>query len=59
VTVAQDVAPEALDAVFADLAGFEARFAVGGFTLFEHGPDGRWHARHDYLLGGTGALPPA
>jgi 2'-5' RNA ligase len=59
VTVAQDVAPEQLDAVFADLAGFEARFRVGGFTLFEHGPDGKWHARCDYLLGGTGGLPPA
>ena len=59
VTVAQDVAPEQLDAVFADLAGFEARFAVRGFTLFEHGPDGQWHPRHDYLLSGTGPLPPA
>jgi 2'-5' RNA ligase len=59
VTVAQDVAADQLDGVFADLAGFEARFAVGGFTLFEHGPDGKWHARCDYRLGGTGALPPA
>jgi 2'-5' RNA ligase len=59
VTVAQDVAPERLDAVFADLAGFEARFNVAGFTLFEHGPDGKWQPRCDYRLGGTGGLPPA
>jgi hypothetical protein len=53
------VAPERLDAVFADLAGFEARFDVAGFTLFEHGPDGKWQPRCDYRLGGTGGLPPA
>lgn len=52
VTVAHDVSPEQLDAVFADLAGFEARFPVGGFTLFEHGDDGRWRARQDYPLAG-------
>jgi 2'-5' RNA ligase len=59
VTVAQEVAPEHLDAAFADLAGFEARFDVGGFTLFEHGPDGRWHPRRDYRLAGNGPLPSA
>jgi 2'-5' RNA ligase len=55
VTVAQDVAPEALDAVHADLAGFEAEFEVTGFTLFAHGGgDGPWRPRprRDYLLGG-------
>ena len=51
VTVAQDVAPEQLDAVFADLARFEAQFPVDGFTLFEHGSDGRWHPHRDYPLG--------
>jgi 2'-5' RNA ligase len=53
VTVAQDVAAEQLDAVFADLAGFEARFLVAAFTLFEH-DGGRWLARREYLLAGTG-----
>lgn len=55
VTVAQDVAPEAMDAVLADLAGFEAEFEVTGFTLFAHGGDeGPWRPlpRRDYLLGG-------
>ena len=42
VTVAQDVAPDALDAVYAELAGFEARFQVASFTLFEHDDGGRW-----------------
>lgn len=50
VTVAQDVPPEALDAVFEDLAGFEARFTVDCFTLFEHEAEGRWRARRDFPL---------
>jgi 2'-5' RNA ligase len=54
VTVAQDVPPAQLDAAFHDLAGFEARFAVDGFTLFEHGSDGRWRPQRDYVLGGSG-----
>jgi 2'-5' RNA ligase len=59
VTVAQEVPTEALDAVFADLADFEAKFTVGGFTLFEHGPDGRWRPQREYCLGGGEAPPPA
>jgi 2'-5' RNA ligase len=52
VTVAQDVPPPQLDLAFRDLAGFEARFPVEGFTLFEHGSDGRWRPHRDYVLGG-------
>ncbi|GIF10923.1 2'-5' RNA ligase family protein [Actinoplanes teichomyceticus] len=52
VTVAQDVAPEALDAVFDDLAGFSARFPVSSFTLFSHGGEGPWRPRRDFPLGG-------
>jgi 2'-5' RNA ligase len=52
VTVAQDVPPEALDAVFEDLAGFSARFDVTSFTLFSHGGDGPWRPRRDFPLGG-------
>jgi 2'-5' RNA ligase len=58
VTVAQDVTPEQLDAVFADLADFEAQFPVDGFTLFEHGSDGRWHPHRDYALTGFSAIDP-
>ncbi|GID94411.1 2'-5' RNA ligase family protein [Amorphoplanes digitatis] len=52
VTVAQDVASDALDAVFEELAGFSARFDVGSFTLFTHGGEGPWQRRRDYPLGG-------
>lgn len=58
VTVAQDVAPEALDEVFADLADFEAKFQVTGFTLFDHGPDERWRPHREYHLGAGQAPPP-
>ncbi|WP_213452970.1 2'-5' RNA ligase family protein [Rhizomonospora bruguierae] len=52
VTVAQDVPPAALDAVFDELADFSARFRVDGFTLFLHGGDGRWQPRRDFKLAG-------
>jgi 2'-5' RNA ligase len=53
VTVAQDVPAEVLDEVYDDLAGFSARFRVDRFTLFEHGGDGRWKPRRDFLLEGA------
>lgn len=59
VTVAHDVASEALDEVFGDLANFDAKFTVAGFTLFEHGPDGRWRPQREYRLGDGAAPPPA
>jgi 2'-5' RNA ligase len=52
ITVAHDVPTAALDAVFEDLAGFEARFGVDGFTLFEHEAGGRWRARREFSLRG-------
>ncbi|HET6212523.1 MAG TPA: 2'-5' RNA ligase family protein [Micromonosporaceae bacterium] len=52
VTVAQDVPTEALDAVYEDLAGFEARFLVDGFRLFEHEAEGPWRLRQDFRLAG-------
>lgn len=56
VTVAQDVPANVLDEVYDDLAAFSARFRVDRFTLFEHGGDGRWKPRRDFLLEGT-SLP--
>jgi 2'-5' RNA ligase len=50
VTVAHDVPDPALDAVFDELAGFEARFPVEGFTLYEHGADGHWHPQRHFPL---------
>ncbi|MFJ6195106.1 2'-5' RNA ligase family protein [Micromonospora sp. NPDC092111] len=52
VTVAQDVAPEALDRVYEDLADFSAMFEVGAFTLFSHSGQTRWQPRRDFRLGG-------
>jgi 2'-5' RNA ligase len=52
VTVAQDVSPAALDAVFEELGDFSARFPVTSFTLFSHGGEGPWRPRRDFPLGG-------
>ncbi|UWP83636.1 2'-5' RNA ligase family protein [Dactylosporangium fulvum] len=50
VTVAHDVASDQLDAAFAELTGYEASFAVDGFTLFEHDDGGRWRPYAEYRL---------
>ncbi|MBQ0892840.1 2'-5' RNA ligase family protein [Micromonospora sp. U56] len=52
VTVAQDVAPEALDRAYEDLADFSAMFEVDSFTLFSHSGATRWQPRRDFRLGG-------
>ncbi|MEO6822116.1 MAG: 2'-5' RNA ligase family protein [Candidatus Nanopelagicales bacterium] len=59
VTLAHDVTDDALDRVYHELSGFEARFAVDSFRLYEHDPltaarpDGgrRWHPVADLSLG--------
>jgi 2'-5' RNA ligase len=56
VTVAHDLGPEVLDHAFDVLAGYEARFTVWGFTLFEQGPDQVWRPQRDYPFG-AGGLP--
>ena len=58
VTVAQDVAEEALEEGFLALAGFEARFPVWGFTLFEEGPDKMWRPQRDFPFGRDLPGPP-
>jgi 2'-5' RNA ligase len=50
VTIAHDVPPAQLDVAFASLADFEASFAVGAFTLFEHDAGGRWRPYAEYRL---------
>ena len=57
VTVGQDVTAEALDAVYADLAAFEADFTVEGFTLFEHDDGGHWRPYRHYSLSGIASRP--
>ncbi|MDX6273727.1 MAG: hypothetical protein QOJ92_937 [Frankiales bacterium] len=51
VTVAHDVAEEALDRAFTELADYEARFPVWGFSLYEHGADGVWRPQRDFPFG--------
>ncbi len=50
VTVAHDVPTDALDMVFDELASFEARFPIDGFTLYEHGAGGLWQPRRRFPL---------
>ena len=50
-TVAHHVPEEALDRAYDELATYEARFSVWGFSLYEHGPDGVWRPQRDYVLG--------
>jgi 2'-5' RNA ligase len=51
VTVAHDIADEALSHAFDKLAQFEARFSVLGFSLYEHGSDGVWRPAVDFAFG--------
>ena len=51
VTVAHDIADEALSHAFEKLAQYEARFRVGAFSLFEHGADGVWRPVLDFPFG--------
>jgi 2'-5' RNA ligase len=51
VTVAHDVSAELLDTAFAELASYDARFEVWGFSLFEKGADDVWRPQRDFLFG--------
>lgn len=53
VTVAHDVADEALDHAFASLKDFEARFTVQAFHVYVHGDDGVWRPVSTYELTGS------
>jgi 2'-5' RNA ligase len=53
VTVAHDVGGPALDRAYEILSDFDARFTVRGFTLFEHGCDGRWRPEREFPFGGA------
>jgi 2'-5' RNA ligase len=52
VTVAHDVPAEALDRAYADLRGFEARFAANGFSLYRFGADEVWRPVRTYGFAG-------
>lgn len=51
VTIAHDVSVAAMDAVYEQMAGFDARFQVDHFTLYEHGADGQWRPTREFPLG--------
>lgn len=51
VTVAQDVAEDALERGFVELKDFAATFEVWGFTLFEEGADKVWRPQRDFRFG--------
>lgn len=51
VTVAHDLSPDVLDRAFTELSGYNARFQVWGFSLYEHGPDGVWRPQRDFPFG--------
>lgn len=51
VTVAHDIDAAGLDAAYAGLAGFDARFPVPVFTMFEQGSDRVWQPRREFPLG--------
>ena len=50
VTVAHEVPDAALDAAFDEMATYEARFEVAGFSLYEHGDDGVWRPEQVFPL---------
>jgi 2'-5' RNA ligase len=51
VTVAHDVEDAMLNRAFLDLATYDARFQVWGFSLFEKGKDGVWRPQRDFPFG--------
>jgi 2'-5' RNA ligase len=52
VTIAHDIPHEGLDRAYDGLAGFDARFPVAGFTVFEQETGGVWVPRKDFVLRG-------
>jgi 2'-5' RNA ligase len=61
VTVAHEVSATELDRAFDDLATYDARFRVWGFSLFEKGRDGVWRPQRDFPFGAPlpgPVLPP-
>ena len=51
VTVAHEVADPLLDKAFDELATYDARFRVWGFSLFEKGVDEVWRPQRDFPFG--------
>ena len=61
VTVAHQVDEALLDEAFDELATYDARFRVWGFSMFEKGDDGVWRPQRDFPFGAPlpgPVLPP-
>jgi 2'-5' RNA ligase len=57
VTVAHDLPDEVLERAFKQLADYDARFSVSGFSLYEHGSDRVWRPRLGFPFGSGGPVP--
>ncbi|MBA2769618.1 MAG: 2'-5' RNA ligase family protein [Sporichthyaceae bacterium] len=51
VTVAHHLPGHVLRRAYEELASYDVRFGVWGFSLYEHGPDGVWRPQRDFPLG--------
>lgn len=57
VTVAHEVPDPLLDTAFDELAGYDAKFPVWGFSLFEKARDGVWTPQRDFPFGAAAPGP--
>ena len=51
VTVAHHLPDDVLLRAFDEMARYDVRFEVWGYSLYEHGPDGVWRPQRDYAFG--------
>ena len=51
VTVAHDLPYDLLQRAFDEMATYDVRFEVWGFSLYEHGADAVWRPQRDFPLG--------
>jgi 2'-5' RNA ligase len=51
VTVAHDLPHDVLQRAFDEMASYDVRFEVWGFSLYEHGADAVWRPQRDFPLG--------
>jgi 2'-5' RNA ligase len=51
VTIAHDLPGDVLGCALEEMATYDARFRVWGFSLYEHGPDAVWRPQRDFPLG--------
>lgn len=51
VTIAHDLPDHVLQRAFDEMASYDVRFDVWGFSLFEHGADTVWRPQRDFAFG--------